>query len=263
MNRRFASLREWLGVARRRSNLKIRWNRFAGCGLRKFTAFAERIPETLGALAFYYRAIRARQKREVLRNMTSLDLDNERARFVTADETLKKRQRGAVRMKLLKTRSQSAVCAGPRRGWTDLQCLRNEFTKQAKHLPIRRLLSRSGAAVQAMKPCFMMSPLSLAKFLPFEGHEFRFLVIDEASQMKPEDSPGGLLRAEESRCCRRSESIAPVRFFFAVSRLLTKVERRTRTKADDINAESILDWSLKTFYGHVASNGTIGAAVRA
>jgi superfamily I DNA and/or RNA helicase len=37
----------------------------------------------------------------------------------------------------------------------------------------------------------MMSPLSLAKFLTPVTLEFDLVVIDEASQMKPEDALGG------------------------------------------------------------------------
>ena len=67
--------------------------------------------------------------------MTSVDLENERARFVAADEALKQRQREAVRMKLLGAEIPPGSGIGPRRDWTDLQCLRNEFPKQRNHLP--------------------------------------------------------------------------------------------------------------------------------
>ena len=43
----------------------------------------------------------------------------------------------------------------------------------------------------------MMSPLSLAKFIPAKALEFDLLVIDEASQMRPEDALGGMLRAKK------------------------------------------------------------------
>ncbi len=213
--RELASLREWLEVARRRSLLRSNGtdglvNAFEDAGLSP-----DRLPETFGALAFHYYAARVRHSRPVLRNMKSLDLENERSRFVTADNALKKRQREAVRLRLLKTTIPVGSGAGAKRDWTDLQCLRNEFTKQARHLPIRRLLSRSGRATQAMKPCFMMSPLSLAKFLPSRIMNFDLLVIDEASQMKPEDSAWRFAESEKGRSCWRSEPVTSIGFFLA------------------------------------------------
>lgn len=241
-----ASLREWLEVARRRSHLRADGIDTLVAAFESSRLSVDRIPETFSALAFYHRAMRARQKHAVLWSMKSLDLENERARFVIADETLKKRQRKAVRMKLLQTTIAAGDANGPKRGWTDLQCLRNEFTKQAKHLPIRRLLSQSARAVQAMKPCFMMSPLSLAKFLPSRAINFDLLVIDEASQMKPEDLLGGLLRAKKVVVVGDPNQLPPSDFF---SRVTPADEGGAENEddGDDIDAESILDWSLKTF----------------
>ncbi len=47
-----------------------------------------------------------------------------------------------------------------------LGVLRREFEKKSRHLPVRQLMARAGNAVQAIKPVFMMSPLSIATFLP-------------------------------------------------------------------------------------------------
>ena len=241
-----ASLREWLEVARRRALLRSNGTDVLVSAFEDAELSPDRLSETFGALAFHYRAMRVRQSRPVLRNMKSLDLENERARFVTVDNALKKRQREAVRLRLLKTAIPVGSGIGPRRDWTDFQCLRNEFTKQARHLPIRRLLSRSGRATQAMKPCFMMSPLSLAKFLPSRIMNFDLLVIDEASQMKPEDSLGGLLRAKKVVVVGDPNQLPPSDFF---SRVTPADEGGAENEedADDVDAESILDWSLKTF----------------
>ncbi|WP_375378239.1 DUF4011 domain-containing protein [Hymenobacter cellulosilyticus] len=44
--------------------------------------------------------------------------------------------------------------------------LRNEFAKKTRHLPLRQLMQQAGRAIQAIKPVFMMSPLSVASYLP-------------------------------------------------------------------------------------------------
>ena len=46
-----------------------------------------------------------------------------------------------------------------------LGVLSGEFAKKRNHLPIRKLMKKAGGAIQALKPVFMMSPLSVAQFL--------------------------------------------------------------------------------------------------
>ena len=41
----------------------------------------------------------------------------------------------------------------------------HEISKQKRHIPIRQLVRRSARALQALKPCFMMGPLSVAQYL--------------------------------------------------------------------------------------------------
>ena len=74
--------------------------------------------------------------------------------------------------------------------------LRDQFERQ-RFVPVRDLMRRAPSAVQTLKPCFMMSPLSLAKFLPARTITFDLIVIDEASQMLPEDALGALWRAKQ------------------------------------------------------------------
>lgn len=48
----------------------------------------------------------------------------------------------------------------------EMGVIRAEIGKKRRHLPIRRLLERAATAVQKIKPVFLMSPLSVAQFLP-------------------------------------------------------------------------------------------------
>ena len=49
--------------------------------------------------------------------------------------------------------------------------------------------------MQAIKPVFMMSPISVAAYLAPGALEFDLVVFDEASQVKPVDAFGALFRA--------------------------------------------------------------------
>ena len=70
-----------------------------------------------------------------------------------------------------------------------LGTLKREIQKKRRHLPIRQLLRRAGDAIQAIKPVFMMSPLSIANFLEPGALDFDLVVFDEASQVRPVEAP--------------------------------------------------------------------------
>ena len=78
-----------------------------------------------------------------------------------------------------------------------LGVLKTEFVKKTKQ-SIRTLMDKAGNAVQAIKPIFMMSPLSVAKFLPPESVHFDWVVFDEASQVKPVDAFGAIVRGKQT-----------------------------------------------------------------
>lgn len=78
---------------------------------------------------------------------------------------------------------------------------------------IRPFMGRAGSIVTQIKPCFMMSPMSIAQFLPPNTVEFDVLVIDEASQMKPEDALGALARCKQCVIVGDSKQLPPSAFF--------------------------------------------------
>lgn len=97
-----------------------------------------------------------------------------------------------------------------------LGILRREFEKKARHLPIRQLMTRAGNAIQAIKPVFMMGPLSIANFLPPECLNFDLVIFDEASQVKPVDAFGAILRAKQVVVVGDSKQMPPTSFFDAL-----------------------------------------------
>ena len=118
-----------------------------------------------------------------------------------------------VRAKLLQRQPFGGTNVGRKSSWTEMALLSNEFGKQTRFTPVRSILARAGRSVQALMPCFMMSPLSLAKFIPAKALEFDLLVIDEASQMRPEDALGGMLRAKKIVVVGDQKQLPPTDFF--------------------------------------------------
>jgi hypothetical protein len=76
--------------------------------------------------------------------------------------------------------------------------LLHEMGKKSRHMPIRKLMQRAGNAIQAIKPVFMMSPMSVPKYLPPESIDFDLVVFDEASQVRPVDAFGSILRGDQT-----------------------------------------------------------------
>ncbi|MCL4465481.1 MAG: DUF3320 domain-containing protein [Chloroflexi bacterium] len=94
-----------------------------------------------------------------------------------------------------------------------LGILYSEFAKKRRHKPIRRLIQEAGRVIQVIKPVFMMSPLSIAMYLPPGSVEFDIVVFDEASQVKPVDAFGAILRAKQMVVVGDDRQLPPTTFF--------------------------------------------------
>jgi very-short-patch-repair endonuclease len=95
--------------------------------------------------------------------------------------------------------------------------IRGEIRKKRRHKPIRRLLTEAGHAVQAIKPVFMMSPISIAQFIEPGVLDFDLLVIDEASQVRPVEAFGAVMRSRQSVVVGDNRQLPPTSFFDRMS----------------------------------------------
>jgi very-short-patch-repair endonuclease/KaiC/GvpD/RAD55 family RecA-like ATPase len=99
----------------------------------------------------------------------------------------------------------------------EMGVIRAEIGKKKRHLPIRKLMERAGSAVQSLKPIFLMSPLSVAQFLPPGRFGFDLVVMDEASQIPPEEALGAIARAKKIVIVGDDKQLPPTNFFRMVS----------------------------------------------
>jgi len=95
----------------------------------------------------------------------------------------------------------------------ELPFLRKEMARQRALTPLRRTIREAGRAIRAIKPCFLMSPLTVAQCLPGTGAEFDLVVFDEASQVPPEDALGAILRGKQLVVVGDSKQLPPTNFF--------------------------------------------------
>lgn len=94
-----------------------------------------------------------------------------------------------------------------------LGVLKHEMARKRGHMPIRQLMSKAAPAIQALKPVFMMSPLSVAQFLPPGALAFDLLVMDEASQIQPVDALGAIARCKQVVVVGDPQQLPPTAFF--------------------------------------------------
>ncbi len=163
-----------------------------------------------------------------------------REQFATADRQVIKLYRERAAAIIDRRQAPYGNQSGPVKTWSEFALITHEIGKQTRHIPIRQLVRRAATALQAMKPCFMMGPLSVAQYLAPERLRFDLVVMDEASQLKPEDAIGAIARGGQMVIVGDPKQLPPTSFFQRVSFDDTDI-----TNDDDRMAieegESILD----------------------
>lgn len=96
---------------------------------------------------------------------------------------------------------------------TGLYLLENEFQKKMRHYPIRFTLEKAWGSISILKPCFMMSPSTVSEFLPKNNEIFDVLIIDEASQMFPENAIASIARTKQIIIVGDNKQLPPISHF--------------------------------------------------
>ncbi len=118
-----------------------------------------------------------------------------------------------------------------------------EAHKKTKHLPLRRLFQAIPKLVLNLKPCLLMSPLSVSQFLPAVADQMQFdvVVFDEASQILPEDALGAIYRGKQVVITGDNQQLPPTTFF---QQMAGGDDLEEATADDTALFESILDACL-------------------
>jgi hypothetical protein len=91
--------------------------------------------------------------------------------------------------------------------------LMKEALKKRRLMPIRNLLQRIPHLLLRIKPCLLMSPMSVSQFLPPELMKFDLILFDEASQIVPEDAIGTIYRGKTIVVAGDNKQLPPTSFF--------------------------------------------------
>lgn len=136
-----------------------------------------------------------------------------RARFVEIDNQLTKLQREQLAAKIDQHKVPEGNNSGKVKDRTQLALLKHEAGKKTRHESIRSLMLRAPEALQGLKPCFMMSPMAVAQYLPAGKVHFDIIVMDEASQMRPEEALGAISRGSQLVVVGDPKQLPPTSFF--------------------------------------------------
>lgn len=124
--------------------------------------------------------------------------------------------------------------------------LARELQKKTKHKPVRSLINEMGMRLLDLCPCMMMSPLSVAQFLPSDFKGFDLVVFDEASQMTTWDSVGAIARGKNVIVVGDQKQMPPTNFFSGIV---------DADNPDEEDLESILDQALAAQLPHLILKG--------
>lgn len=125
--------------------------------------------------------------------------------------------------------------SGPCPEGSELGLLKRECEKRARQKPIRQLLEQIPTLAPILKPCFLMSPLSVAQYLPPDAAPFDLIVFDEASQIPVWDAIGVIARGKQLIVVGDPKQMPPTNFF-------QKQEAENDDAMEDTaDLESILD----------------------
>jgi superfamily I DNA and/or RNA helicase/very-short-patch-repair endonuclease len=125
--------------------------------------------------------------------------------------------------------------------------LKKEAAKKSRHLPIRKLLNDTQKGipnlVKALKPCWMMSPLSVSQYINPDVLHFDVLIFDEASQLRTEDVVPSIIRSNQVIVIGDNKQLPPTSFFS------TGDSQEDIDDEDDAIYESVLDECSKFMFG--------------
>ena len=114
--------------------------------------------------------------------------------------------------------------------------VRQEAAKKRRLRPVRQLLASIPNLLPRIKPCLMMSPLSVSHFLA-PTTRFDLVIFDEASQVPPEDAINCIYRGRQLIVAGDPKQLPPTDFF----RLSATIESELDLDTGVDDFESVLD----------------------
>ena len=132
-----------------------------------------------------------------------------------------------------------------------LALLRRELEKKKRHRSVRVLMESLHKDLTRLTPCLLMSPLSIAQYLPSNQELFDVVIFDEASQIKVWDAVGAIARGKQVIVVGDPKQLPPTSFFDRADEEADEevdVEGDMESILDECLASGLPKWNLSWHY---------------
>ena len=169
---------------------------------------------------------------DLLRWFVSTEHDNKIGDFRSLDKTVQQLSSRYIRVRI----SENIPSRGSR-GNREYSDLRRLLGQKRPRRSLRQIFGAIPTAMKQLTPCLLMSPLSVAQYLPANHPPFDLVIFDEASQIPPWDAVGAMARGQQVIVAGDPKQLPPTSFFNRAD-----AENEDDYGDDDIeDMESILD----------------------
>src|SRR5581483_443455 len=180
-----------------------------------------------------------------LRRHSGSTHDQLRAQYQRLDREFIGLRRQLLAAKISERSVPQGIYQGRVADLTELALVQHVAGQVRPRLSLRDLFRRAGKALQALAPCWMMSPMSVAQFLE-PGHlRFDLVLMDEASQIRPEEALGAIARGAQLVVVGDQMQLPPTSFF---QRLSADAGAEDEEEVEDVQQESVLEAAAARFY---------------
>ena len=169
----------------------------------------------------------------VLSQFFSPEHDRRIEQFRAVDERYMQLTRLLVQTRLAQRVPATSTSVLPN---SEMGILKREVGKRRRHMSVRLLLQKIPNLLPRLKPCLLMSPMSVAQYLDADYPPFDVVVFDEASQIPVWDAVGAIARGRQAVIVGDPKQLPPTTFF-------QRAEDDEEAQGNDVveDLESILD----------------------
>lgn len=116
---------------------------------------------------------------------------------------------------------------------SELGFLQRNLRNNGRGVPLRKLFEGLGNFLPRLKPCMLMSPISVAQYIDLDAMKFDLVIFDEASQLPTCEAVAAIARGENLVVVGDPNQMPPTQFF------VSNKEDEENLDLEDL--ESILD----------------------
>lgn len=171
-----------------------------------------------------------------LRQFTSPEHERKIKQFRQIDDLYTDLTRSLIKARLYERAPATNSASFSNISNSEVGILMREFGKKRRQMPIRQLLQTIPNLLPRLKPCLLMSPMSVAQYLDPQYPLFDVVVFDEASQIPVWDAVGAIARGRQAIVVGDPKQLPPTNFF-------QRMEEGDEETADDVveDLESMID----------------------